>query len=91
MLIVLDGHALASGEAEAGDASVLPLAARGLLEELQVLRIGTRPAALDIMNPELIEPLRDPQLVGEREIDALALGTIPERGVVDFDLLWLHE
>ena len=91
LLIVLDGHALAAGEAEAGDASVLPLAARGLLEELQVLRIGARPAALDVMNPELIEPLRDPQLVGEREIDALALGTIPERGVVDFDLLWLHE
>lgn len=91
LLIVLDGHALAASEAEAGDASVLPLAARGLLEELQVLRIGTRPAALDVMNPELIEPLRDPQLVGEREIDALALGTIPERGVVDFDLLWLHE
>ena len=91
LLVILDRHALAAGEAEAGDAGVLPLAARGLLEELQVLRIGTRPAALDVMNPELIEPLRDPQLVGEREIDALALGTIPERGVVDFDLFWLHE
>ena len=90
LLIVLDRHALAAGEAEAGDAGVLPLAACGLLEELEVLRIGAWPAALDGVDPELIEPLSDPQLVGEREIDALALGTIPERGVVDFDLLWLH-
>ncbi len=54
-------------------------------EELNVLRVGAGPAALDVGHPVLVEHPGDPQLVGEREDDVLALGPVAERGVVEDD------
>ena len=43
------------------------------------------PAALDVVHAERVEPLGDPQLVGDRERDALALRAVAQGRVVDFD------
>ena len=57
-----------------------------LLEELDVLGVRARPAALDVVDAEGVEPLGDAQLVGDREGDAFALGAVAQGGVVDFDI-----
>ena len=54
-------------------------------EELGVGRIGAGPSALDDADTERVEVLGDAQLVGHREVDADALRTVAQRGVVDLD------
>src|SRR5665811_2426001 len=54
-------------------------------EEVHVLRVGAGPAALDVRHPVLVEHPGDPELVGEREDDVLALGPITEGRVVEDD------
>ncbi len=54
-------------------------------EELGVLRVGARPAALDQIDAERVEPLGDRDLVGAGEGEALPLGAVAEGGVVDLD------
>ena len=56
------------------------------LEELGVLRIRERVAALDEIEAQLVEPPRDEHLVLQREVDPLALGAVAERRVVKLDL-----
>ena len=55
-------------------------------EEVAILVVGTRPAALDEGNADLVQPLRDAELILQREGYALALGAIAQGGVVDVDL-----
>ncbi len=57
----------------------------GAGEELDVLRIGTGPAALDVVDAEEVELLGDAQLVVDRRGDALDLETVSQCGVEDFD------
>ena len=52
-------------------------------EELGVLGVGTGPAALDETDTELVQVHRDGQLVLDREVQALLLRTIAQRGVVN--------
>src|SRR5262249_19145993 len=52
--------------------------------------IGAGPAALDIVEPELVERQRDSLLVGHAEIDALSLGAVPQRAVEEVDALVVH-
>ena len=54
-------------------------------EELDVLGVGARPAALDEGHAELVEHPRDAQLVGERQRDVLALGAVAQGRVVEDD------
>ena len=54
-------------------------------EELGVLGIGAGPAAFDVVDAQLVELLRDLQLVLDGEGDALHLGAVAERRVVKFD------
>ncbi len=56
-------------------------------EQLVVLGVRTGPARLDVVHAEPVELLRDPQLVLDRERDALQLRPVPERGVV---YLYVH-
>ena len=65
---------------------MLPLAARGLFEELHVLRIRAGPAAFDVMNPVCVQALGNAELVRGREIDAFTLRTVAQGRVVDFDV-----
>ena len=74
-----------AGRPEGGQLRALPAhRARGR-EELDVLGVRARPAALDERHPELVEHPRDAQLVGERERDVLALRAVAQRGVVEDD------
>ena len=50
-------------------------------EQFGVGRIGAGIAALDIVDAELVEHARDRDLVGEREIDAVGLRAVAQRGV----------
>ena len=56
-------------------------------EELRVLRVRARPAALDVVDAELVQLPRDRELVVERQRDAGALAAVAERGVVDRDAI----
>src|SRR5581483_3360225 len=57
----------------------------GTLEELVVLRVRPRPAALDVVHAEVVELLRDTELVVDGERDALELRAVAQRRVVDLD------
>ena len=48
------------------------------LEELFVFGIGAGPAAFDVVDPQLVEFLRNQQLVIHGEGDGLALRAVPE-------------
>ena len=52
-------------------------------EELGVLGVRARPAALDEPDAEVVEVPRDGQLVGDREVEPLLLGAVAQRRVVD--------
>ena len=85
LVVALDRDALAAGRAERRQARVLELPALGLGKELDVLGIGPRPAAFDVMNPERVELLGDAQLVHHRKVDAFALAAVAQGRIVDFD------
>ena len=55
----------------------------GALEELGVLRVGAGPAALDEVDPEIVEQPGDGELVRHREVEPLLLGAVAQGGVVD--------
>jgi hypothetical protein len=57
----------------------------GAAEELLVLGVGLRVAALDPRHAEPVELLGDAELVLDGEGDALELGAVAERGVEDVD------
>src|SRR5438552_918225 len=71
--------------AEGRDLRVAPGDVLRLLEELDVLRVRARPAALDVGHAVVVKQARDPQLVRERKGDVLALGAVAQRGVVQDD------
>ena len=54
-------------------------------EELVVLGVGARPAALDVVDAQPVELLGDAQLVVDGEGDALQLAAVAEGGVEDLD------
>ena len=58
----------------------------GPAEELGVLGVGARPAALDVADAEVVELPRDVQLVGDGEVEALLLGAVAQGGVVDVEV-----
>ena len=56
-------------------------------EELDVLGVGARPAALDEVDAEDVELLGDAQLVLDGGGDAFDLEAVAKRGVEDLDRL----
>ena len=54
-------------------------------------RIGAGIAALDIVDAELVEHVRDRELVGEREIDAVGLRAVAQRGVEQIEAFAGHD
>ena len=60
-------------------------AARARGEELLVLRVRARPAALDVVDAELVQPPSDLQLVLQRQRDPGALAAVAQGAVVDRD------
>ena len=61
----------------------------GASEELDVLRVGAGPAALDEVHAEVVELLGDAQLVVDRGRHALHLQAVAQRRVEDLDQIRL--
>ena len=57
----------------------------GAAEELGVLGVGARPAALDVADAEVVEVPRDGQLVGDGEGEPLLLRAVAQGRVVDVE------
>ena len=53
------------------------------LEELGVLRVGSRPSPLDEGHAQMVELLGDPELVVDGQREALLLGAVAQGGVED--------
>ena len=56
-----------------------------LLKVFRILGIRQWIAALDEIDAQFVQLLRDEQLVLEGEVDAFALAAVSQSGVVDFD------
>ena len=54
----------------------------GAAEELGVLRVRARPAALDVADTQVVELLGDGELVGDGEVETLLLRAVAQGGVV---------
>ena len=54
---------------------------RSAANKFGVGRIGAGIAALDIIDAEIVEHAGDRQLVGQREVDAIGLRAVAQRGV----------
>ena len=74
-----------AGRAEGGQLRALPAHRPGGGEELDVLGVRARPAALDEGMPNSSSIRAIAQLVGEREGDVLALGAVAQGRVVEDD------
>ena len=83
--VVLGGDSLAAGHPEGGDAGVLELEVADRAEVGGVFGVGEGIAAFDVVDPQLVEPRGDQQLVLEREVDPLALAAVAQSRVVDRD------
>src|SRR6185437_6183441 len=60
-------------------------------EEFGVGRIGAGIAALDIVDAEIVEQMRDQLLVMQREIDAVGLRAVAQRGVEEIEAFATHD
>src|SRR5437867_3286175 len=78
-------HARPAGRAEGRHLRVLQTETLDGAEELLVARVRARPAALDVVDAEVVEPLGDAQLVLEREGNVLGLRPVAQRRVVELD------
>ena len=79
-------HAGAPGGAERGELRVPEVQlVDGAAEELGVLGVGTRPAALDVADTQPVELPGDRQLVRDRGVEALLLHAVTQGGVVDVE------
>src|SRR5213078_968637 len=78
-------HARPAGRAEGRHLRVLESEALDGAEELLVAWVRARPAALDVVEAEVVEALGDAELVLEREGDVLGLRPVAQRRVVELD------
>ena len=84
--VVVDAPERAPGRAERQQRRRLELQlGAGPAEELLVLRVGLRVAALDPVDAEPVELLGDAQLVLDRQRDPLELRAVTQRRVEDLD------
>ena len=79
-------HAGPTGGAEGRELGVLQVELlAGAAEELGVLGVRARPAALDEPHAQAVDVPRDGQLVGDGEVEPLLLRAVAQRGVVDVE------
>jgi hypothetical protein len=75
-----------AGRAERREPRVLQIELGGSApEELGVLGVGPRPAALDVAHTQAVELPGNGELVRDREVQALLLRAVAQRGVVDVE------
>ena len=73
------------GRAEGRELRVLEVELDRPAEELGVLGVGARPAALDIAHAQTVQLPRDRQLVRDRRVEPLLLHAVAQGGVVDVE------
>ena len=83
--IVRSRAARASGHAEGDEARALKTRIGG--KKLGIGGVGAGPAALDIIDAQLIQRGGNPALIGNGKVHALCLRTIPQGGVEQEDAL----
>ena len=87
LVVGLGRHALAPRHAEGDELRVAPAARRAMRsEELELLGVRGREAALDEVDAELVELERDAHLLVDRDGHALLLHAVAQRGVVELYL-----
>src|SRR5262245_7923464 len=75
----------AAGHAECRELGLLERNVLHPAEESKVFWIRARPSALDVMDPQRVEPGREAHLIFHRKRHAFALRAVAERRVVDLD------
>src|ERR1035441_8961590 len=70
---------------ERGDPRVRKALPGQQLEQLDLLRIGARKARLDQIDPQLVEPVGDAQLLLRRQRHTLPLHPVAQGRVIQFD------
>src|SRR6202042_1629845 len=78
----------APGHAERGEAGMIELWLLG--KEFGVGGIGAGIAALDIVDAEIVEHFGDQLLVAQREVDAIGLRPVAQRGVEQIEAFAAH-
>ena len=86
--VVFGTGVLTAGHAEGGEGRVQIAL---LAEQLGVGRIGAGIAALDVIDAEIGQHAGDRQLVGQREVDAVGLRAIAQRGIEQVEALACHD
>ncbi len=76
-------HAGAAGRSEGRDLRVPNLDLLDLFEERRVAIVRARPSALDIIEAEIVQPLRNRDLVLDRQRDVFGLAAVAQGSVVN--------
>jgi hypothetical protein len=72
-----------AGGAEGGEFGGAPVEFSGLGKEVSIFVVGARPTAFDVVKTVGGEAFGEAKFIGEREVNAFALGTIAQGGVVE--------
>ena len=75
-----------TGHPERGDFRLPQAGARDAPKKLRVLGVRARPAALEVVDPQVIQAVGDLHLVFDRERHPFALRPVPQRRVVQKEL-----
>ena len=78
-------HPAPAGHAEGGRSGRARTTRRPAAEQLELLGVGAGEAGLDQVEPELVEPVGDAQLLARRQRHALALHPVAQGGVIELD------
>ncbi len=73
--------------AESGDTGVFQMVVGDFLKKGHIHRIGARPAALHVVDAEVIEAQGYLELVGRRKVDVFRLCAVAEGGIVEDNFL----
>jgi hypothetical protein len=80
--IVVGVDVRSAGGSEGGEFAGAPVEFSGLGKEIPILVVGAWPTAFDVVESVGSEAFGEAKFIGEGEVDAFALGTIAEGGVV---------
>ena len=86
---VIGGAAAATARHPEGDHACLRRLRR-VTEKGVVCRVGPRPAALDVIDPDFVKRCRNGNLIGFRKVDATGLTTVAKRRVEQPDPVIAH-
>jgi hypothetical protein len=72
-----------AGRTEGGEFTGTPTEFSGFCKKIPILVVGTGPTTFHVVKAVGCEPFGEAEFVGKGEVDAFALGTVTQGGVVD--------